>query len=46
MVHFLNRNERDRMPGMAQFLLPSFNIVYIVACGAVALIVVRRRLLR
>src|SRR5262245_59121193 len=43
---FHNGKRRDRMRRMSQFLLPSFNLAYIVACGAVALIVVRRHLVR
>jgi hypothetical protein len=43
---FRNKKGRGRMWRMRAFLLPSFNIVYILACGAMAWFAVRRRLLR
>src|SRR5262245_48026923 len=43
---FRNNEGRRRMSRMSAFLLPSFNMFYILACGAIAWFAVRRHLLR
>ena len=43
---FRNNRGRRRMSRMRALLLPSFNMFYILACGAMAWFAVRRHLLR
>jgi len=43
---FRKNEGRRRMSRMSAFLLPSFNMFYILACGAMAWFAVRRHLLR